>query len=71
ALARLYAGQVSDRWVLDSAMSLSELVPVQDGRASIEITPAVSSMFSWDTADEVHGEVVDAVGGRRRGDLPA
>ncbi|PSD29948.1 hypothetical protein C7E12_09875, partial [Stenotrophomonas maltophilia] len=33
ALARFYAGQVYDRWLLDSAMSLSELVTVQDGRA--------------------------------------
>jgi len=70
ALARFYAGQVYDRWLLDSAMSLSELVKVQDGRASIEITPAVSRMFTWDTADEVHGEVVDAAGGRLYGDLP-
>ncbi|OMO38789.1 histidine kinase [Stenotrophomonas sp. MB339] len=70
ALARFYAGQVYDRWLLDSAMSLSELVTVQDGRASIEITPAVSRMFTWDTADEVHGEVVDAEGGRLYGDLP-
>ncbi|WP_142806089.1 sensor histidine kinase [Stenotrophomonas maltophilia] len=70
ALARFYAGQVYDRWLLDSAMSLSELVTVQDGRASIEITPAVSRMFTWDTADEVHGEVVDAAGGRLYGDLP-
>ncbi|KAG1383481.1 hypothetical protein G6F60_015077 [Rhizopus arrhizus] len=51
-------------------MSLSELVEVQDGRASIEITPAVSRMFTWDTTDEVHGEVVDAGGGRLYGDLP-
>ncbi|KAG0774245.1 hypothetical protein G6F22_014221 [Rhizopus arrhizus] len=70
ALARFYAGQVYDRWLLDSAMSLSELVEVQDGRASIEITPAVSRMFTWDTTDEVHGEVVDAGGGRLYGDLP-
>ncbi len=70
ALARFYAGQVYDRWLLDSAMSLSELVKVQDGRASIEITPAVSRMFTWDTADEVHGEVVDAADGRLYGDLP-
>jgi two-component system sensor histidine kinase TctE len=70
ALARFYAGQVYDRWLLDSAMSLSELVRVQDDRVSIEITPAVSRMFTWDTADEVHGEVVDAAGGRLYGDLP-
>ncbi|WP_294997356.1 sensor histidine kinase [uncultured Stenotrophomonas sp.] len=70
ALARFYAGQVYDRWLLDSAMSLSELVKVQDDRASIDITPAVSRMFTWDTADEVHGEVVDADGARLYGDLP-
>jgi len=70
ALARFYAGQVYDRWLLDSAMSLSELVKVQDDQVSIEITPAVSRMFTWDTADEVHGEVVDAAGGRLYGDLP-
>lgn len=69
ALARFYAGQVYDRWLLDSAMSLSELVKVQDDRVSLEITPAVSRMFTWDTADEVHGEVVDAKGARLYGDL--
>ncbi|KAF1016942.1 MAG: Swarming motility regulation sensor protein RssA [Stenotrophomonas maltophilia] len=70
ALARFYAGQVYDRWLLDSAMSLAELVKVQDGRASMEVTPAVSRMFTWDTVDEVHGEVVDTHGRKLYGDLP-
>ncbi|WMJ69369.1 sensor histidine kinase [Stenotrophomonas sp. 24(2023)] len=70
ALARFYAGQVYDRWLLDSAMSLAELVKVHNGRASMEITPAVSRMFTWDTVDEVHGEVLDAGGARLYGDLP-
>ncbi|WP_416057413.1 sensor histidine kinase [Stenotrophomonas maltophilia] len=70
ALARFYAGQVYDRWLLDSAMSLSELVRVQDGRAVMDVTPAMSRMFTWDTVDEVHGEVVDARGARLYGDLP-
>lgn len=68
-LARYFAGQVYDRWLLDSAMSLSELVKVQNGRAVMEVTPAMSRMFTWDTVDEVHGEVVDAVGTRLYGDL--
>lgn len=70
ALARFYAGQVYDRWLLDSAMSLAELVKVQDGAATMEITPAVSRMFTWDTVDEVHGEVIDSHGKRLYGDLP-
>jgi len=69
ALARHFAGQVYDRWLLDSAMSLSELVRVQDGRAVMDVTPAMSRMFTWDTVDEVHGEVVDAGGARLYGDL--
>lgn len=70
ALARYFAGQVYDRWLLDSAMSLSELVKDQDGRAVMDVTPAMSRMFTWDTVDEVHGEVVDAAGARLYGDLP-
>jgi len=69
ALARYFAGQVYDRWLLDSAMSLSELVKEQDGRAVMNVTPAMSRMFTWDTVDEVHGEVVDASGARLYGDL--
>jgi len=69
ALARYFAGQVYDRWLLDSAMSLSELVKDQDGRAVMDVTPAMSRMFTWDTVDEVHGEVVDAAGARLYGDL--
>ncbi len=69
ALARYFAGQVYDRWLLDSAMSLSELVKEQDGRAVMDVTPAMSRMFTWDTVDEVHGEVVDASGARLYGDL--
>ena len=69
ALARYFAGQVYDRWLLDSAMSLSELVKEQDGRAVMDVTPAMSRMFTWDTVDEVHGEVVDAAGARLYGDL--
>ncbi len=70
ALARYFAGQVYDRWLLDSAMSLSELVKDQDGRAVMDVTPAMSRMFTWDTVDEVHGEVVDTAGARLYGDLP-
>ncbi|MDI9271431.1 sensor histidine kinase [Stenotrophomonas sp. PFBMAA-4] len=70
ALARYFAGQVYDRWLLDSAMSLSELVKDEDGRAVMDVTPAMSRMFTWDTVDEVHGEVVDAAGARLYGDLP-
>ncbi len=69
ALARHYAGQVYDRWLFDSAMSLSVLVHHVDGHARMDITPAVSRMFTWDTADAVHGEVVDAQGKRLYGDL--
>lgn len=69
ALARHYAGQVYDRWLFDSAMSLSVLVKREAGHAAMEVTPAVSRMFTWDTVDAVHGEVVDAAGRRLYGDL--
>ncbi len=69
ALARHYAGEVYDRWLLDSAMSLAELVEVDDGRPHMRVSARVSRMFTWDTVDEVHGEVLAGDGRRIYGDL--
>lgn len=59
ALARYYAGQVYDRWMWDSAMSLAQLLYVHDGNADISMTDATARMFQWDTVDHVYGQVID------------
>ena len=59
ALARHYAGQVYDRWLWDSAMSLSQLLYVRDGNAGIAMSDATARMFRWDTVDRVYGQVAD------------
>lgn len=61
-LARHYAEQVYDRWLLDSAMSLAQVVEIRDGNAHMEISPAVSRMFTWDTVDQIYGEVARSDG---------
>nr|WP_272494155.1 sensor histidine kinase [Stenotrophomonas mori] len=59
ALARHYAGQVYDRWLWDSAMSLAQLLYVHEGETAIAMTDATARMFRWDTVDQVQGQVVD------------
>ena len=59
ALARYYAGQVYDRWLLDSAMSLTQLLYVRDGVTGIDMSDASARMFGWDSVDRVHGQVID------------
>ena len=66
-LARHYAEQVYDRWLLDSAMSLAQVIEIRDGTAHLEISPAVSRMFTWDTVDQIHGEVTGSDGTRLYG----
>lgn len=66
-LARHYAEQVYDRWLLDSAMSLAQLVEVRGERVRMDISPAVSRMFTWDTVDRIYGEVTQADGTRLYG----
>lgn len=66
-LARHYAEQVYDRWLLDSAMSLAQLIEVREDTVHMEISPAVSRMFTWDTVDRIYGEVTRADGTRLYG----
>jgi len=66
-LARHYAEQVYDRWLLDSAMSLAQLTEVRGDAVHMEISPAVSRMFTWDTVDRIYGEVTRADGTRLYG----
>ena len=66
-LARHYAEQVYDRWLLDSAMSLAQLIEVRGETVHMEISPAVSRMFTWDTVDRIYGDVTRADGTRLYG----
>ncbi|MDR2871014.1 MAG: sensor histidine kinase [Xanthomonadaceae bacterium] len=56
-LARHYAENVHDRWLWDSAMSLTTLLQSHDGSATLEVTPAMMRMFEWDTVDRIYSQV--------------
>ncbi|WP_305805305.1 sensor histidine kinase [Stenotrophomonas sp. YIM B06876] len=58
ALARHYAEQVYDRWLWDSAMSLTQLLHSEDGQVRIDMPQATARMFTWDTVDHVYGQVI-------------
>lgn len=72
-LARHYADTVYDRWLWDSAMSLSTLLEPDRGGVGIRMDPAIERMFTWDTADTIFSEVVTASGRRLSGNarIPA
>lgn len=57
-LARHYAEQVYDRWLWDSAMSLTQLLRSEEGDVLIDMPKATVRMFTWDTVDQVYGQVV-------------
>lgn len=61
-LARYYAQQVHDRWLWDSAMSLTQVLPEAGTTSGWELAPAVLRMFEWDTVDRIYVEVRTADG---------
>lgn len=69
-LARHYAEEVHDRWLWDSAMSLTQVLPVAGAVTDWELAPTVLRMFEWDTVDRIFVEVLDARGTRLFGTAP-
>lgn len=64
AVALHFANVVHDRWLLDSAMSLTTQLRSDTGRLSLELPPSAVEMFEWDSVDRIYDEVVSATGRR-------
>jgi two-component system sensor histidine kinase TctE len=63
-LARGIETEVHDNWLYDSAMSLSEQIKVQEGKAVLDIPKSAIEMFEWDKVDLIFEEVVSKKEGR-------
>lgn len=53
-----YVNNAYDRWLLDSARSLSQEIKLRDGRAVVELSPAAVTMFKWDELDKTYFKII-------------
>ena len=57
-----------DRWLLDSARSLTQEIKVRDGKIVVELPPAALEIFKWDDADKTYFKIISAQQGMIAGD---
>lgn len=47
-----------DRWLLDSARSLTQEIKVRDGKVIVELPPAALEIFKWDESDKTYFKII-------------
>ncbi|MDP3876500.1 MAG: sensor histidine kinase N-terminal domain-containing protein [Methylobacter sp.] len=57
-----------DRWLLDSARSLTEGIKVRDGNIWVELPPAALDIFKWDELDKTYFKIISEEKGMLAGD---
>ncbi len=57
-----------DRWLLDSARSLTQEIKVREGKVSVELPPAALEIFKWDESDKTYFKIISAEKGIIAGD---
>jgi len=57
-----------DRWLLDSARSLTQEIKVRDGKVIIELPPAALEIFKWDESDKTYFKIISEEQGMLTGD---
>ncbi len=57
-----------DRWLLDSARSLTQEIKVRDGKIVVELPPAALEIFKWDDADKTYFKIISLQQGMIAGD---
>jgi two-component system sensor histidine kinase TctE len=57
-----------DRWLLDSARSLTQEIKVQEGKVFVELPPAALEIFKWDESDKTYFKIISADKGMLAGD---
>ncbi|HEX6794349.1 MAG TPA: sensor histidine kinase N-terminal domain-containing protein [Casimicrobiaceae bacterium] len=62
AVALHFGDRVHDRWLLDSAMTLSTQLRATPGGVALDVPRAAIEMFEWDSIDRIYDEVTGASG---------
>lgn len=63
-----YVNEAYDRWLLDSAKSLTQEIQVRKGEAFVELPPAALAIFKWDELDKTYFKIVSTQAGVLAGD---
>jgi two-component system sensor histidine kinase TctE len=57
-----------DRWLLDSARSLTQEIKVRNGNLFVELPPAALEIFKWDESDKTYFKIIAEQQGMLAGD---
>ncbi len=57
-----------DRWLLDSARSLTQEIKVRNGKLLVELPPAALEIFKWDESDKTYFKIIAEQQGMLAGD---
>ncbi len=57
-----------DRWLLDSARSLTQEIKVRKGKVFVELPPAALEIFKWDESDKTYFKIISEEQGMLAGD---
>ncbi|TRW90273.1 sensor histidine kinase N-terminal domain-containing protein [Candidatus Methylobacter oryzae] len=57
-----------DRWLLDSARSLTQEIKVREGKVFVELPPAALEIFKWDESDKTYFKIISEQQGMLAGD---
>jgi two-component system sensor histidine kinase TctE len=63
-----YVNETYDRWLLDSARSLTQEIKVKDGKIRVELPPAALEIFKWDEFDKTFFKIISSEQGMIVGD---
>lgn len=56
-----YVDEAYDRWLLDSARSLTQEIKAQQGRVIVELPSAALEIFKWDEQDKTYFKIISSV----------
>jgi two-component system sensor histidine kinase TctE len=63
-----HADVAYDRWLLDSARSLTQEIKVRNGKVFVELPPAALEIFKWDESDQTYFKIISEEQGMLAGD---
>ena len=55
-----YVDEAYDRWLLDSARSLTQEIKVREGKAFVELPAAALEIFKWDEQDKTYFKITSS-----------
>ncbi len=55
-----YVDEAYDRWLLDSARSLTQEIKVREGRVFVELPAAALAIFKWDEQDKTYFKITSS-----------